>query len=33
VRDPNTDTYALQYTGYASLRTRNPTSLARCPLN
>jgi hypothetical protein len=33
IRDPNTDTYALQYTGYASLRTTNPTSLARCPLN
>lgn len=33
VRDPNTDTYALQYTGYGSLRTENPASLARCPLN
>jgi hypothetical protein len=33
IRDPNTDSYALQYTGYASLRTTNPTNLARCPLN
>lgn len=33
IRDPQTDTYALQYTGYGSLRTENPTSLARCPLN
>jgi hypothetical protein len=33
IRDPNNDTYALQYTGYGSLRTENPSSLARCPLN
>ncbi len=33
VRDPNTDSYALQYTGYGSLRTENPKALARCPLN
>lgn len=33
VRDANNDTYALQYTGYGSLRTENPSSLARCPLN
>jgi len=33
IRDPNTDTYVLQYSGYGSLRTRNPSKLARCPLN
>ncbi len=33
IRDPNTDSYALQYTGYGSLRTENPKALARCPLN
>jgi hypothetical protein len=33
VRDPNTDSYALQYTGYGSFRTQNPKCLARCPLN
>ena len=33
IRDPNTDTYVLQYSGYGSLRTSNPTKLARCPLN
>lgn len=33
VRDPNTDTYVLQYSGYASLRTRNTAGIARCPLN
>lgn len=33
VRDPNTDSFALQYTGYGSLRTQDPKCLARCPLN
>lgn len=33
VRDPNTDSYALQYTGYGSLRSEDPKGLARCPLN
>lgn len=33
IRDPNTDSYALQYTGYGSLRTENPKALARCPLD
>ena len=33
VRDPNTDSYALQYTGYGSFRTENPKGTARCPLN
>ncbi len=33
IRDPNNDSYALQYTGYGSVRTMNPTGLARCPLN
>lgn len=33
VRDPNTDSFVLQYSGYGSLRTTNPSQLARCPLN
>lgn len=33
IRDPSTDSYVLQYSGYGSLRTTNPTGLARCPLN
>lgn len=33
IRDPNTDTFVLQYSGYGSLRTRKPNRLARCPLN
>lgn len=33
IRDPNTDSFALQYTGYGSLRTQNPKGTARCPLN
>lgn len=33
IRDPSTDTYVLQYSGYGSLRTRNPSGIARCPLN
>jgi hypothetical protein len=33
IRDPNTDSYVLQYSGYGSLRTTNPSGIARCPLN
>lgn len=33
IRKSTVDAYSLQYTGYGSLRTEDPSKTARCPLN
>lgn len=33
IRDPDTDSYVLQYSAYPGIRTRNPGRTAQCPMN